>query len=257
MASRRSQFVDAAEASGRYYQDPGYIYQAPQTPLRTMPPTPIHLSEDHYSQMYPGPSTPITPTTSTFIIPRCCRSRSHSRRRRPSRHNKAYDSDGSTDSYLSYEDGQPAQKGQDCLPPRIALKQLSDFLQDTTVFYNTQLVEFAHEHQRSGHDTSNEALRQWLWNDWVNRRDDATLENFTSTKTNITLLLRQVDMAVATPWLDDADLAARFEFSFKILQSMCGEIARLAGKAMTDWRACRFLAVELKSARLYASPEGP
>jgi hypothetical protein len=217
-----------------------------------MPPAPVRLADDYYNQIYPVPATPTTP----YIFPTCCRSRSHSRRRRASRPSKAYDSDGSTDSYLSYEDGQPAQQGAERLPPRIALKQLSDFLHDATVFYNTQLLEFTREHQVSGHDTSNEALRQWLWNDWMNRRDDATREYFTSTKTNITLLLRQVEMAVATPWLEDTDLAARFEFSLKILQGMCGEIVRLAGKATSDWRACRFLAVELKSARSYASPEG-
>jgi hypothetical protein len=243
MTSRRSQFVDATEASGTYFQDPGYLYQVPQTPLRTMQ-QPIRMSEDHYSQMYTSPAP-------AYIIP-CCR-----RRRRASRHSRAFDSDGSTDSYLSYDDVQATQKGGDRLPPRIALKQLSDFLHEASVFYNTQLIEFARERQRQGHDTANEALRQWLWNDWTSRRDNPTRESFMSTKTNISLLLRQVEMAVATPWLQNADLEARFQHSLKALQSSCGEVIRLAGKAMGDWQACQFLAVELKNARMYASPEGP
>ncbi|RGP70319.1 hypothetical protein FLONG3_7497 [Fusarium longipes] len=253
MASRRSQFVGATEAPpGLYYQDPRYIYHAPQTPLRTIPLAPIRLAEDYYNQMYPVPATPATP----YIFPTCCRGRSHSRRRRASHPTKAYDNDDSTDTYSSYEDEQRVQQAADCLPPRIALKQLSDFLYDASVFYSTQLVEFTRKHQASGHDTSNEAFRQWLWSDWVNRCDDTTREYFASTKTNTTLLLRQVEMAVATPWLEDAHLVARFDYSFKILKDMCDEIIRLASKATSDWRACRFLAVEMKSARLYANPEG-
>ncbi|KAF4955726.1 hypothetical protein FSARC_11787 [Fusarium sarcochroum] len=244
MASRRSQFVDAPEAPEYYLQEPGYFYQIPQTPLRTVRPSPVRVPEDHYSQMYASPA----PTR--YYIP-CCR-----RPRRSSRHSRTYDSDGSTDSYLSYENAQAAQPGGDRLPPRIALKQLSDYLHDATVFYNTQLIEFAREHQRQGHDTTNEPLRQWLWSDWMSRRDNSTRENFTSTKTSVTLLLRQVESAVATPWLEDADLQARFEFTFKTLQAICGEVVRLAGRAMVDWQACRFLAVELKNARMYANPEG-
>ncbi|KAJ4271562.1 hypothetical protein NW762_000266 [Fusarium torreyae] len=244
MASRRSQFVDAQEAPEYYRQEPGYFYQIPQTPPRTMRPPPVRVSEDHYSQMYASPA----PTT--YIIP-CCR-----RRRRSSRHSRAYDSDESTDSYLSYENIQTPQPAEDRLPPRIALQQLSEYLYDATVFYNTQLIEFSREHQRQGHDTTNEPLRQWLWNDWMNRRDKFTRENFTSTKTSVTLLLRQVETAVATPWLEDADLQARFEFTFKTLQASCGEVVRWAARAMVDWQACRFLAVELKNARMYANPEG-
>ncbi|WZH40273.1 uncharacterized protein QYS62_001204 [Fusarium acuminatum] len=249
MTSRRSQFVDATGASGTYLQDPGYLYQLPQTPLRTMQQQqqqPVRMSEDHYSQMYTSPA----PANTTS--PPCCH-----RRRRASRHSRAFESDGSTDSYLSYDDAQAAQQGGDRLPPRIALKQLSDFLHEASVFYNTQLLEFLGEHQRQGHDTANEALRQWLWNDWTSRRDSPTRELFMSTKTNVSLLLRQVEMAVATPWLQNADLEARFQHSFKALQSSCGEVMRLAGKAMGNWQACRFLAVELKNAKMYASPEGP
>lgn len=145
----------------------------------------------------------------------------------------------------------------DRLPPRIALKQLSDFLHEASIFYNTQLMDFTREHQRQGHDTSNEALRQWLWNDWTRSRDNPTRENFTSTKASITLLLRQVETAIATPWLENADLNARFEFSYRALKSSCDEIVRLSGKVMSDWQTCRFLAVELKNARVYANPEGP
>lgn len=205
---------------------------------------PVRVSEDHYSQMYAAPAPAHAAS--------CCR-----RRRRASRHSRAFESDGSSDSYLSYDDVQAAQQGGDRLPPRIALKQLSDFLHEASVFYNTQLVEFGHEHQRQGQDTTNEALRQWLWNDWTSRRDSPTRESFMSTKTNISLLLRQVEMAVAMPWLQNADLEARFQHSFKALQSSCGEVMRLAGKAMGDWQACRFLVVELKNAKMYASPEGP
>ncbi|KAM0250576.1 hypothetical protein ACHAP5_002106 [Fusarium lateritium] len=244
MTSRRSQFVDTTGASGTYFQDPAYLYQVPQTPLRTMQ-QPLRGSEDHYSQLY-------TPPSPTYYHPTCCH-----RRHRASRRSRAFESDASSDSYLSYDDVQAAQQGGDRLPPRIALKQLSDFLHEASVFYNTQLIEFAHERQRQGHDSSNEELRQWLWNDWTSRRDSPTRESFMSTKTNISLLLRQVEMAVATPWLQNADLEARFQHSFKALQSSCGEVMRLAGKAMGDWQACRFLAVELKNARMYASPEGP
>ncbi|KIL94754.1 hypothetical protein FAVG1_01685 [Fusarium avenaceum] len=247
MTSRRSQFVDATGASGTYFQDPGYLYQVPQTPLRTMQQQhqqPVRVSEDHYSQMYATPAPAHAAS--------CCR-----RRRRASRHSRAFESDGSTDGYHSYDDVQTAQQGGDRLPPRIALKQLSDFLHEASVFYWTQLMEFGHEHQRQGHDTTNEALRQWLWNDWTSRRDSPTRESFTSTKTNVSLLLRQVEIAVATPWLQNADLEARFQHSFKTLQSSCGEVMRLAGKAMGDWQACRFLIVELENAKMYASPEGP
>lgn len=118
-------------------------------------------------------------------------------------------------------------------------------------------MDFAREHQRQGHDTSNEALRQWLWNGWIRSRDNPSRENFTSTKTSITLLLRQVESAIATPWLENADLNARFDFSYKALKSSCDEIVRLSGKVMSDWQTCRFLAVELKNARVYADPEGP
>ncbi|KAM0296771.1 hypothetical protein ACHAO9_000417 [Fusarium lateritium] len=241
MTSRRSQFVDTTGVSGTYFQDPAYLYQVPQTPLRTMQ-QPVRVSEDHYSQSY----TPQSPAYSP-----CCH-----RRRRASRHSRAFESDASSDSYLSYDDVQAAQQGGDRLPPRIALKQLSDFLHEASVFYNTQLIEFARERQRQGHGNANEALRQWLWNDWTSRRDSPTRESFMSTKTNISLLLRQVEMAVATPWLQNADLEARFQHIVKTLQSSCGEVMRLAGKAMGDWEACQFLAVELKNAWVYASPEG-
>ncbi|KAF5662324.1 hypothetical protein FHETE_8031 [Fusarium heterosporum] len=241
MTSRRSQFVSATEAPGSYFQDQGYLYQVPQTPLRTMPQPPVRVSEDHYSQPYTYPASTVP----------CCR-----RRRRASRHSRAFDSGDSSDGYLSYEEVSAAQQA-DRLPPRIALKQLSDFLHEASIFYSAQLIEFAREHQRQGHDVTNEALRQWLWSDWTSRRDNSTRESFTSTKTNISLLLRQVDMAVATPWLQNVDLEARFEYSLKALQRSCGEIARLAGRALNDWQACQFLAVELKNARVYANPEGP
>ncbi|KAG8674969.1 hypothetical protein FPOAC2_01011 [Fusarium poae] len=253
MAARRSQFVDATEAPGLYYQDPRYIYHVPQTPLRNMAPAPIRLSEDYYNQMYPLPATPPTP----YILNACCRGRSHSRsrRRRASRPSNIYDSDGSTDSYPSYADGQPTQQGADLLPPRIALRRLSDFLYEAAVFYNKQLREFADEHHDSGY-TSNDALRQLLWKDWMNHRDDVTREYFTSTKTNTTTLFCQVEAAAETHWLEDPDIEARFNSTLKILQAMCDEIVRMADKAMSDWRTCYFLAVELNNARSYASPEG-
>ena len=253
MASRRSPFPDAAEAPGLYYGDQGYLYPVPQTQFRTMSTAPMHLAEDRQGQIYPAP---VAPAASTYIISTCCRN-GHSRRRRASRYFRAYDSDASTESYVSYEENQPARQEVDRLPPRIALKQLSDYLYHTVIFYETQLVNFAREHQRSGHDSSNEALRQWLWNDWVNRRDSATRDSFTSTKTSVTQMLHQVELSVATPWLEDTELVARFDFSIKTLKAMCGEIVRLAGKAATDWRACRFLVVELKNARDYACPTGP
>ncbi|KAF5587597.1 hypothetical protein FPCIR_7531 [Fusarium pseudocircinatum] len=245
MTSRRSQFLKEAPPGG-YFPEPTYVYTVhpPQTqdPFRNVP---ARMAED-YSQMYP-PSSAAT----NIFVPGCCRSR-----RRASRYSKTYESEGSTKSYASYEDVQPAQP-VDRLPPRIALKQLSDFLHEAGVFYNTQLMDFAREHQRQGHDTSNEALRQWLWNDWIRSRDNPTRENFTSTKTSITLLLRQVESAIATPWLENADLNVRFDFSYKVLKSSCDEIVRLSGKLMSDWQTCRFLAVELKNARVYADPEGP
>ncbi|KAF5024811.1 hypothetical protein F66182_3112 [Fusarium sp. NRRL 66182] len=244
MASRRSQLVNTPEAPEYYLQEPGYYYRIPQTPPRAVRPRPVHVAEDHYGQMYTSP----TPTNNYIMS--CCRGL----RRRASRHVKTYDGDESSDSYLSQEE--EVQPGDNRLPPRVALKQLSDYLDDASNFYNTQLTEFAREHQRQCHDTSNGALRQLLWNDWMSRRDNSTRENFTSTKTSVTLLLRQVEVAVATPWLEDVDLAARFDFSFKTLQSICGEIVRLTGKAMADWQTCRFLAVELKNAKVYANPEG-
>ncbi|CEI64604.1 hypothetical protein FVEN_g11628 [Fusarium venenatum] len=254
MAARRSQFVDttATEAPGLYYQDPRYIYHVPQTSLRNMAPAPIRMTEDYYNQTYPLPATPPTP----YIFNACCRGRSRSRRRRASRPSNTYDSDGSTDGYPSYGDAQPTQQGVDRLPPRIALKQLSDFLYAAAIFYDKQLNEFAHKHYNSGY-TSNKALRQLLWKDWMGRRDDVTLESFTSTKINTTTLFRQVEAAAEMPWLEDPDIEARFNSTLKILQGMCFEIIRLAGKATSDWQACRFLADELNNARSYASPEGP
>ncbi|KAF4339106.1 hypothetical protein FBEOM_7001 [Fusarium beomiforme] len=241
MTSRRSQFVSKAPPGTYLQQEHGYVYTVPsiQTPLRPV---------SDYSQMYPP-----TSTSTNVFIPGCCRS---PRRRRASRHAKAYEIDRSTESYASYEDVHPTVP-VDRLPPRIALKQLSDFLHEASVFYNTQLIDFTREHQRQGHDTSNEALRQWLWNDWTRSRDNSTRENFTSTKASITLMLRQVETAIATPWLDNSDLNARFEFSHRTLKSSCDEILRLSSKAMSDWQTCRFLVVELKNARAYANPEGP
>ncbi|QPC75383.1 hypothetical protein HYE68_006135 [Fusarium pseudograminearum] len=249
MAARRSQFAEATEAPGLYYQDPRFIYHVPQNPLRNMAPAPIRMAEDYYNQMYPLPATPPTP----YIINGCRHSRSH--RRRASRSAKPFESDGSTDSYPSYEDNQSTQQRDDRLPPRIALRQLADFLHVTAAFYKTQLHDFARNHP-SSYDKSTDALREFLWKEWVSRRDDATLESFTSTKTNITLLFQQAEAAVATPWMDDPDIEARFEFTFSTLRGMCAEIVRLADKAMSDWRACHFLAAELSNARLYASPEG-
>ncbi|KAF4470030.1 hypothetical protein FALBO_3071 [Fusarium albosuccineum] len=169
-----------------------------------------------------------------------------------------YDDDDTDDSYPSYQS--PPARGMNLpaarLPPRVALRQLSDRLQEANYLYTDQLVEFQQEHQSRGHDMSKDSLRQWLWNDWTKRRDTSTLESFASTETMISLHLRQVEEAIARPWLEDPLTRARFEHSMRILRVACGEVVRLAMRATEDWQTCRFLVAELRTAKVYADPDG-
>ncbi|KAF4976970.1 hypothetical protein FZEAL_6441 [Fusarium zealandicum] len=239
-ASSRGQttWEDAPEHP-EHYQEAQSSYYA-----RNARPPPFRKPVDRHDpavwdQVPPSPSPPFS-------------------RRRMSSYTEFYDDSSPSVTYMSYEAPQSTRGTQPAgrLPPRLALKQLSDRLGEASDFYQQQLYEFRREQQLRGHDISDDALRRWLWSDWTGKCDVRIKEEFLSMEITISQQLRHVDEAVAAPWPEESPTKTRFEHSMRMLRIASEEVVRLAKRAMLDWDACLFLIVELRTAKQYADPEG-